>query len=94
MQGIHPFGELYGCPAQAAVLGSAPLLRELCLRLAREAGLTVVGERFHQFAPQGLTGAVLSAESQLAIHTWPERGLVTMDVQVCNDTVGNTAKAE
>jgi S-adenosylmethionine decarboxylase len=94
MQGIHLLGELYDCPARAAVLGAAPALRDLCLRAVRDAGLTVVGDRFHQFAPQGVTGAVLLAESHLAIHTWPERGFATIDVYVCNYTADNTAKAE
>ena len=57
-------------------------------------GLTVVGERFYQFEPQGVTGTVLLAESHIAIHTWPEAGFVTVDVYVCNCTTDNTAKAE
>ena len=57
-------------------------------------GLTVVGERFFQFEPQGVTGTVLLAESHIAIHTWPEAGFVTVDVYVCNYTTDNTAKAE
>jgi len=54
----------------------------------------VVGERFFQFEPQGVTGTVLLAESHIAIHTWPEAGFVTVDVYVCNLTTDNTAKAE
>ena len=46
--------------------------------------MTVVGDSFHQFEPQGVTGTVLLAESHLAIHTWPEQGFVTIDVYVCN----------
>ena len=57
-------------------------------------GLTVVGDAFHQFSPQGVTGTVLLAESHLAIHTWPEHGFVTVDVYVCNLATDNTAKAE
>ena len=59
-----------------------------------DAGLTIVGDSFHQFAPQGVTGTVLLAESHLAIHTWPEHGFVTVDVYVCNLATDNTAKAE
>jgi len=53
-----------------------------------------VGDRFYQFAPQGVTGTVLLAESHLAVHTWPEHGFVTVDVYVCNYTTDNTTKAE
>ena len=67
-------------------------LRDLCVSAARDAGLTVVGERFFQFEPQGVTGTVLLAESHIAIHTWPEAGFVTVDVYVCNYTTDNTAR--
>ena len=95
MDGIHLLGEWYGCPADEARIHSR---RARCARCAsrprKDAGLTVVGERFHQFEPQGVTGAVILAESHLAIHTWPEIGFVTLDVYVCNYTTDNTAKAE
>ena len=44
--------------------------------------------------PGGITGTILLAESHLAIHTWPERAGVTLDVYVCNFTADNTGKAE
>ena len=69
-------------------------MRELCRRAVDEAGLAIVGDRFFQFEPHGVTGTVLLAESHLAIHTWPEAGFVTLDVYVCNYTTDNTAKAE
>ena len=94
MDGIHLLGEWYGCPAELPEMLEAGSLRALCVRLAGASGMTVVGERFFQFAPQGVTGTVLLAESHLAIHTWPEHGFVTIDVYVCNYTTDNTAKAE
>lgn len=63
------------------------------MNAARDSGLNVVGDVFHQFEPQGVTGTVLLAESHLAIHTWPEEGLVTVDVYTCNDMQDNTQKA-
>ncbi|MFO1316297.1 MAG: adenosylmethionine decarboxylase [Burkholderiales bacterium] len=94
MDGIHLLGEWYGCPADTPEFTQAAALRELCVGAARNAGLSVVGERFFQFEPQGVTGTVLLAESHIAIHTWPEAGFVTVDVYVCNLTTDNTAKAE
>ncbi|PAP76150.1 adenosylmethionine decarboxylase [Rubrivirga marina] len=55
------------------------LLPEAC----RAAGATVLGARFHQFQPEGVTGIVLLAESHASVHTWPEAGLVTLDVFTC-----------
>ncbi|MCC7327462.1 MAG: adenosylmethionine decarboxylase [Burkholderiales bacterium] len=94
MDGIHLLGEWYGCPADTPEFTRAGPLRELCVTAVRDAGLTVVGERFYQFEPQGVTGTVLLAESHVAIHTWPESGFCTVDVYVCNVTTDNTEKAE
>ena len=94
MDGIHLLGEWYECPAHTPEFTRAESLRALCLASARDAGLTIVGESFHQFEPQGVTGTVLLAESHLAIHTWPERDSATLDVYVCNFTGDNTSKAE
>lgn len=94
MDGIHLLGEWYGCPADKPEMLQAEALRQACIEAVERAGLTIVGDRFHQFEPQGVTGAVILAESHLAIHTWPEMGSVTIDVYVCNFTTDNTAKAE
>ena len=94
MDGIHLLGEWYGCPPTKPELRDADTLRNLCIAAVKDAGLTIVGERFHQFEPQGVTGAVILAESHLAIHTWPENGSVTLDVYVCNYTTDNSAKAQ
>lgn len=75
-------------------------LRALCVEAVAAAGLGAVAELFHRFEPapgesqSGITGVVLLAESHLAIHTWPERGGVTLDVYVCNLGRDNSAKAE
>ena len=94
MDGIHLLGEWYDCPADTPEFTQAAALRTLCIDAARESGLTVVGDSFHQFEPQGVTGTVLLAESHIAIHTWPEAGFVTVDVYVCNLQTDNTGKAE
>ena len=94
MDGIHLLGEWYDCPADSPLMVDAAALRRACLDAVDDAALTIVGDRFHQFEPQGVTGAVILAESHLAIHTWPEMGSVTIDVYVCNYTTDNTAKAK
>jgi S-adenosylmethionine decarboxylase len=94
MDGIHLLGEWYGCPAHTPEFTRADTLRALCVAAAHATGLTVVGDSFHQFEPQGVTGTVLLAESHLAIHTWPEFGFVTVDVYVCNLATDNSDKAK
>ncbi len=99
MKGLHIFADLYNCP-DSVLLTSADELRTLCMAACRRAGLTVLGEHFFQFdgfdslQAGGATGAVVLAESHLAIHTWPERSGATLDVYVCNVTADNSGKAE
>ena len=99
MKGLHIIADLYGC-RNREVLASSALLRESCVAACKDVGLTVLGDHFYQFegldATQagGATGAVVFAESHLAIHTWPERDGATLDVYVCNVTCDNSDKAE
>jgi len=99
MQGLHLTGDLFDCRCERAPLLDAAYLAALCRDQALAAGLQVVDETFHTFpehdgAAGGVTGALLLAESHLAVHTWPERGGVTLDVYVCNFTGDNAAKAQ
>ena len=92
MRGKHLIGDFYDC-AGSSLLHEAPALRDLVENAVRASGLTLLGGYFHQFAPVGVTGTVVLAESHVAIHTWPESGYVTLDVFVCNYTADNTDKA-
>jgi S-adenosylmethionine decarboxylase proenzyme len=99
VKGLHIIADLYNCQKRE-LLVSSEKLRTLCVNACREVGLTVLGEHFYQFdgadgtQDGGATGAVVLAESHLAIHTWPERDGATLDVYVCNYTADNTGKAE
>jgi S-adenosylmethionine decarboxylase proenzyme len=96
MQGLHLTADLSGCRDPADLMRDGAALAVLCERLARDAGLTVVGRQFHAFAPHGdagVTGVLLLAESHLAVHTWPELRTVTLDVFVCNFAGDNSDKA-
>ena len=50
---------------------------------ALAAGATIVTKTFHTFSPHGVSGAVIIAESHLAIHTWPEHGYAAVDYFSC-----------
>jgi len=99
VKGLHIIADLYGC-RNREMLASSAMLRESCVAACKDVGLTVLGDHFYQFegldATQvgGATGAVVFAESHLAIHTWPERDGATLDVYVCNVTCDNSDKAE
>jgi S-adenosylmethionine decarboxylase len=103
MIGLHLTADLHGCALAQPAMTDVQALRALCLGAVQAAGLTAVGELFHRFPPlpnasndepQGITGVVLLAESHVAVHTWPERAAVTLDVYVCNFEADNSARAE
>jgi len=83
--GKHLLLELKGCDKE--VLNDLSFLRGILLAAAGEAGATVLGESFHQFNPQGVSGVVIIAESHLFIHTWPEYGYAAVDIFTCGDSV-------
>ena len=99
MNGLHIIADLHHCPG-GDYLNSADALRNLCIQACKTAGLSVLGEHFVQFdsvdqiQAGGATGAVILAESHLAIHTWPEREGATLDIYVCNVTGDNSPRAE
>jgi spermidine synthase len=93
LDGLHVVANLYRCRGDARYLTDAAALRRFCHDSINRAGLTILGDLFHEFDGGGVTGTVVLAESHLAIHTWPELQSVTLDVYVCNYTQNNSAKA-
>ncbi|WP_341669286.1 polyamine aminopropyltransferase [Alcaligenes sp. SDU_A2] len=99
MQGLHLTADLYQCACPSQLLTDADALADFCRQQTLDAGLTIVGEEWQAFPefegqPGGVTGMLLLAESHLAIHTWPERNGVTLDVYVCNFMQDNSGKAQ
>ena len=90
--GKHLLLELKGCDKE--VLNDVGFLREALLAAAGGAGATVLGESFHQFSPQGVSGVVIIAESHLCIHTWPEYGYAAADIFTCGNSVRPEKAAE
>ncbi|MBX9901389.1 MAG: polyamine aminopropyltransferase [Burkholderiaceae bacterium] len=98
MDGLHLTADCFECRCNHTLLLDEHALSGLMHQAARSAGLNAVGERFHAFkhtdgSPAGVTGTVLLAESHIAVHTWPERSAVTLDVYVCNFNQDNSVKA-
>ena len=82
--GTHLLAELRAC--DKAKLDDLPLIRSALLAAAQEVGATVLGESFHKFFPQGVTGILAIAESHLCIHTWPEWGYAAVDIFTCGES--------
>jgi len=94
MNGLHLIGDLTGCRCDPQLLLDGESFRAKCLDMVSASGLTTMDATFHTFDGGGFTGTVVLAESHLAIHTWPERQGLTLDVYVCNYSADNSAKAK
>ena len=90
--GIHLLLELKECNPQ--LLNNIDFIREALTDTAHDVGATVVGESFHRFSPQGVTGILAIAESHISIHTWPEFGYAAADIFACGSTFRPREAAE
>jgi len=81
--GKHFLVEYYNCDPE--VLKEPEFIEQEMNQAALLARATVVQSNFHHFSPWGVSGAVLIAESHLAIHTWPEYGFAAADFFTCGD---------
>ena len=79
--GTHVLLELKECNPE--LLDDLDHIRDSLIRAAHDLGAHVVGESFHQFSPQGVTGILSIAESHISIHTWPEYRYAAADIFNC-----------
>ena len=93
-KGVHILADFFECKESISLMLNSELLKEKCRDFVKESGLTEIGHLFHQFPGSGVTGVVLLAESHFAIHTWPEKNYLTLDIFVCNFYSENTLKAK
>ena len=82
--GLHLLLELKECNPQ--LLDDLSYVRSSLIRAAEDVGAHIVGESFHRFTPQGVTGILSIAESHISIHTWPEYGYAAADIFTCGDS--------
>jgi len=90
--GKHLLVELNNCDHK--ILNDIKFIKEVMLSAADASGATVLGESFHQFSPQGVSGVLIIAESHLTIHTWPEHGYAGADIFTCGTRVQPEKAAE
>ena len=83
--GNHLLVELYECDSNKLNdLGKLEMVLEEAVRIS---GATALKASFHQFAPQGVSGVIIIAESHFTIHTWPEYGYAALDIFTCGQSV-------
>lgn len=69
--------------ADAALLDDPQFVAAALRELAQRAGLRALADVSHRFAPQGVSVALLLAESHVAIHTWPEHADAYVTLTTC-----------
>lgn len=60
-------------------------IERLLAEAVRLAGLAAVASVHHRFEPQGVSAALILAESHIAIHTWPEDGTAYTTLTSCRE---------
>jgi S-adenosylmethionine decarboxylase len=68
------------------LLDDPEFVKQVLYAAADEAGSAIVGESFHVFLPQGVSGVVLINGAHLCIHTWPEYGYAAIDIFTHGDS--------
>ena len=73
---------LEGCPFE--LLDDPEAIAQALHESVQAGGFTMLHDYVHQFAPQGVTGAAVLGESHVALHTWPEHGVLFVDIATCS----------
>jgi len=90
--GRHLIVEYCDCDRKA--LDDLEYLEHHMNEAVRKSGATIVRSMFHRYNPQGVSGAVIIAESHISIHSWPEYGYAAVDFFTCGQSVDPTKAAE
>lgn len=63
---------------------SVEKIEEITQSIVGDLDLNIVKKLIHMFSPQGITLVYILSESHLIIHTWPESGIVHVDIVTCS----------
>lgn len=64
-------------------LNSEERLASAMLELVDQCGLTLLSYHCHKLQPSGVSCAGVLLESHVSFHTWPSRGVITIDLFTC-----------
>lgn len=79
--GIHLIAEFWG----SKIIESKKEIKKILIKAAKKAKNTPLEIAIHKFSPQGITGIILLAESHIALHGWPEKNYLAVDIFTCGD---------
>lgn len=76
--GLHILAEIK--TSEIRLLSAAGEAREFFYERIRHYGLSPLGDVVHTFENGAFTGTICLTESHLALHTWPEHGMLTFPI--------------
>lgn len=68
---------------EAAFLDSEERISTAMVQTVQEAGLTLLSYHCHKLMPAGISCVGVLTESHISFHTWPEEGVITLDLFTC-----------
>ncbi len=88
--GTHIMGDLSQCDSDYLFSLDSNKIEKKVSEIIAKNNFTKLGSYFHRFENNSFTGVVALSESHVSIHTWPELGVVNIDVYTCNYQRDNT----
>jgi len=80
--GTHVLVEFWG----SRVIEDPARVEAILLEACKRARCNPLKAMIHKFEPQGVSGVVLLEESHIAMHSWPERDYLGIDLFTCGDS--------
>ena len=82
--GKHFLLDLKDC--SQALLDNLEFLKSTLASVVQQSETKILGDSFHHFVPQGVSGLMLASGSHICIHTWPEYGYAAVDIFTHSDS--------
>ena len=71
---------------ESAFLDSEERLSEAMVDTVKAAGLTMLSYHCHKLIPMGVSCVGVLLESHISFHTWPDEGVITLDLFTCGSS--------
>jgi S-adenosylmethionine decarboxylase len=81
--GRHLLLEVYNIKFE--LLNDMKALADILLQGVERAEMTALNVFQHQFEPYGVSVVIALSESHLSLHSWPEKGCVSIDCFTCGE---------
>ncbi|WP_340608577.1 adenosylmethionine decarboxylase [Xenorhabdus bharatensis] len=81
--GTHIIIEMKNCESEK--LKSISTIKSMMVDISHKCEFDIINYHFHQSESHGISGAMISAGSHFAIHTWPEYSYAALDLLIYSD---------